>query len=396
MGMEQDRGDGRQMDIGQVSHLYRPSIGGIENYVHRLNESAEAAGHDVTTYTTDLSLTEDGSPLAAEEDVHYCETDLSVLRNPFSMALHRRLRNSSHDIYHLHNPWLLSTLVGANAIPDGATVVQTVHSAQITCNNPLVRALNVAYGPFAQYIFDRVDHNFVQGPTERAHLLDRFDLPADEVSVVPNGIRPDEYDVSEAAVERFQAEHGLAPDVPTVLYVSRLIPEKNPGVFVDAIAEHLVDTPVQALLVGTGDPAFEQSIHGRTDGRTTFCSNLEFEELKAAYHASDVFVFLGTWEGLPTVILEAMLARLPVIATSVGAIPDALDDGHNGTLVSSSPDAEAVATAIRYYLDHPAVRQAIGNRNRARVRNEYAWEEVAEAILSEYKELLSGREIVAE
>lgn len=376
------------MHIAQVSHLYRPSIGGIENYVHRLNGSAREAGHSVTTYTTDLSLSNDDSPLETDDQVHYCSSELAPLRNPLSIDLYRQVRDSDADIYHLHNPWFLSTLVAATAIPDDVPTVMTVHSAQITSNNKFVRALNVAYKPLAEYIFDQVDHSFVQGETEKRRLLDRFDLPSRDVSVVPNGIHPSEYDVSEQAVADFQERYGLDPEVPTVLYVSRLIPEKNPSVFVDAISDHLGDRDVQALVIGDGEQDFVGDLRARADDRIQFLSNLEFETLKASYHASDLFVFLGTWEGLPTVILEAMNARLPIISTPVGAIADAVTDGENGTIVSSPPDARSVGTAIRYYLDLPGVRAEVGEHNRQLVSESYAWDGVADSILTKYKELV--------
>lgn len=376
------------MQISQISHLYRPSIGGIENYVHRLNMSTREDGHTVTTYTTDLSLSNDQSPLNTGEQVRYCETNVSPLRNPFSIELYQRVRNSQADIYHLHNPWFLPTLEAAKAIPEESPTVMTVHSSQITSNSPVVRGLNIAYKPFAQYIFNRVDHNFVQGKTEKQRLLDRFDIHPDEISVVPNGIHPDEYDVPDQAVTEFQDEYDLDPELPTVLYVSRLIPEKNPSVFIDAVSDHLANKNLQALIVGTGEDDFVASLQAKADDRLQFLSNLEFEQLKAAYHASDLFVFLGTWEGLPTVILEAMNARLPIISTPVGAIADAVTDGENGTIVSSPPDGRAVATAVRYYLDLPNERATVGERNRELVHETYQWNRIAEAILTKYKELV--------
>jgi glycosyltransferase involved in cell wall biosynthesis len=90
------------------------------------------------------------------------------------------------------------------------------------------------------------------------------------------------------------------------------------------------------------------------------------------------------------VILEAMNARLPVIATPVGAIPDAVVDGENGVTVSSPPSSEAVADAIRHYLDDPEHREVVGRRNRQLVHKEYAWDGVAEQILRKYKELVAG------
>jgi len=378
------------LSIAQVTHVYRPSIGGIENYVHRLTESIRDTDHEVTTYTTDLSLASDASPLGADGSVQYCDTTVSPLRNPLSVELHRRVARSDHDIYHLHSPWFLSSLFAAHAVPTDATVVMTVHSAQIRSNSALVRALNTVYDPLARYVFKKVDHSFVQGRTERERLLDRFDLASETVSIVPNGIHPEEYDMPDTVVNDFYHQHGIDPDRPVALFVSRLIPEKNPGVFVDAVTEHLEGRDVQPVIIGTGEETFVASLRERGP-EVTFLSNLEFAELKSAYHASDLFVFLGTWEGLPTVVLEAMNARLPVIATPVGAIPDTVTDGENGTLVSSPPSAREVASALRTYLDNPDRREAVGRRNRGLVRESYEWDGIAETVVRTYQELTAGR-----
>lgn len=373
------------MHVGQVSHLYRPSIGGIENYVTRVNESLQAAGHVSTTFTTDMSLENGHQPADGPGNVHYCRTTGAVLRNPLSIELYRSVRRSDFDVYHLHNPWLLPTLEAAHAVPDDAAVVMTVHSAEIKNNSWTISALNSAYKPFANYIFEAVDHNFVQGETEKHRLLNRFDVGSEDVSVLPNGIRPDDYEVPAESVVDFEADHGLDPDVPTVLYVSRLIPEKNPGVLVDAVEKHLEEQEVQVLVIGDGEPSFVEPLRRRAGNRVQFCPTLPFEELKAAYHAADLFVFLGTWEGLPTVILEAMNAATPIISTPVGAIPDTVTDPDNGRLVESPPKPAAVAAAITEFLEDPELRRAVGERNRKRVRSEYRWSDIAADIIDRYE-----------
>jgi len=375
------------MNIAQVSHCYRPSIGGIENYVYRLNESARANGHTVTTYTTDLSRHNEDSPLPTESAVHYCETTASILRNPLSIELHRRIRSSDHDLYHVHSPWFLSTLVAAHAVPEDAPVVMTVHGADIRATGPLVRGLDLAYRPLAGYVFDRVDHTIALGTTERQYLLDRFDLQPSAVSVVPNGIYPEEFAVSDGALAQFCKRHRLDPDVPTILYVSRLTPEKNPRTFVDAIADHLPDRELQALVVGTGQQSMLDNLQARADDRIRYLSNLPEEALQAAYHAATVFVFLGTWEGLPTVILEAMAAGASVVTTEVGAIPDVVEEDANGQLLPESPAPRRVADAIEYYLDRPEERSAVARRNRERVEQQYHWNDVAPSILDIYKDV---------
>jgi glycosyltransferase involved in cell wall biosynthesis len=375
------------VDVAQVTHKYRPSIGGIENYVYRLNESARANDHTVTTYTTDRSLQNEASPLTAESNVHYCETTASILRNPLSIELHGKLRSSDHDLYHLHSPWFLPTLEAAHAIPNDAPAVMTVHGADIRATGPLVQGLNLAYRPLAGYVFDHVDHTIALGTTERRYLLDRFDLQPSTVSVVPNGIYPEEFDVSDSELAQFRQRHGLDPDVPTILYVSRLTPEKNPDILLDAVVDHLPSRELQVLVVGTGEQSVLDDLRARADDRVRFLSNLSFEALKAAYHTATVFVFLGTWEGLPTVVLEAMAAGAPVVTTDVGAIPDVVEDGTNGRLLPESPDPQRVADAIEHYLDRPAERAAVSRRNRERIEQRYHWDDVACSILDIYKKV---------
>lgn len=387
--MDDDDGASRvvPMKVGQVTHLHRPSIGGIENYVHRLNDHLRESGHDVTTYTTDMSLADD-SPYDRDPDAVYCDTTVAPLRNPFSLGLHRAVGRSDEDVYHLHSPYFLTSLEAAHAIPDGRPTVMTVHGT-LTDKSPTMRVLRRIYKPFAGYVFDRVDHSFVQGPTERDRLLDRYGLDSDEVTIVPNGIDTQAYDVEDGAVEAFHDTYGIDPSTPTVLYVSRLIPEKNPGVFVDAVTEHLGDREMQAVLIGSGDDGFVAELEDRADDRVVFLENLPFDDVKAAYHAADVFVFLGTWEGLPTVILEAMNGRLPIVSTTVGEVPHYLD-GDNGVLLDSPPSPSAVADAVAGYLDEPERADAVGERNRADVRANHEWRDMAAAMAATYDEVVEG------
>lgn len=374
------------MRVGQVTHLYRPAIGGIENYVHRLNRFLRGNGHDVRTFTTDLSLKNPDSPHEREEDAVYCETNVAPMRNPFSIQLYREVRKRDLDVYHLHSPYFLTSLEAAHALSDREPSVMTVHGT-LTNESPVVRALRAMYKPFSNYVFREVDHVFVQGDSERARIEARYDVDPAAVSVVPNGIDTAEFDVEDAVVDRFESDYGLREGVPTVLFVSRLISEKNPDVFVEAVSDGLADVTLDAVLVGGGEAEYAERVRSMADGRVRFLSNLEFSEVKAAYASADAFVFLGTWEGLPTVLLEAMNAGLPVVTTSVGEIPNYLEDGKSGVFVGSPPDADDVADGIRRFLDDPEEARRVGERNRAYVRENHDWDDVAVLMEEKYAEV---------
>jgi len=374
------------MDVTQVTHLYHPSFGGIENYVARLNAALDADGHTARTVTTDQSLSPGDDP-SDWPGVTYCKTTVSVVRNPFSVELYRHLRGDDSDVYHLHSPWFFPSLEAVLALPDDVPITMTIHGVHVPHTSLLSRVLDTGYGPIAQFILDRIDRIFVLGPAERRRLTDRFDVTDGQVVVVPNGIDPDAYDVPDERVRDFRDRYGLDPDRQTILFVSRLIPAKQPEILLDAVRDYL-DENVQVLVIGKGDDEFVGSLVGRADHRIRFLSNLRFEELKAAYHAADCFVALGTSEGLSTVLLEAMNARLPVITTPAGANADVVDGPEHGRVVDMHPEPRDVAEAIREILADEDERVAMGERNRELVRREYSWDTVYERIRETYEELL--------
>ena len=373
------------MKVVSISHRYRPSIGGLENYCYRLSNSLRDRGHDVSIITTDESLSNDATPLAREANTTYCETTATALRNPFSVELFRRVRRSDADIYHLHSPWYLSSLEAVHAIDDTPTVM-TVHGFQ-PMKTLLSRALEVAYRPVGRHVLNAVDRVIALGGPEERRLRSEYDVPASNVSVVPNGIHPDEHDVSQTRVEQFREKHDIDPSTPTVLFVSRLVPLKGPDVLIDALPGPLRSADLDVIVVGSGADEYVSDLEASADDRFSFLLNLPFESLQAAYHAADLFVLPTHSEGLPTVVLEAMNARLPVITSPVGALPEVLTHGTHGWLLDDPTDVGEVAEAIRYYLDRPGVRRDTGERNRARVRDKFDWETVAEDLEALYSDV---------
>jgi glycosyltransferase involved in cell wall biosynthesis len=376
------------MKVTHVNHHYLPMYGGLEYYTHRLCESLVGAGYRSDVVTTDESLS--GAAVPTELDgVTYCRTDASLLRNPFSLELFRHLRESDADVYHLHSPWTLSSLEAVFALPPEVPVVVTVHGFQ-PFTSLFARLVSRAYRPFAQRVFDRCDAIIVLGETEAARLHREFDVPSEKVVVIPNGIGLDEVNVAPDVVDAFRAKHGLDPATPTILFVGRLVPEKNPGLLVEALAGPLADVDCQALVIGAGDEAYAERLHALADDRIRFASGLPREELLAAYQVSDVFTLLSVSEGLPTVVLEAMHAELPVVTTPVGALPDFVTDDHGAVVpVAATPDA--LAAALRPFLTDVDHRETVGARNRELVHERFDWDRIAGDIEALYIDLVAAR-----
>jgi glycosyltransferase involved in cell wall biosynthesis len=98
----------------------------------------------------------------------------------------------------------------------------------------------------------------------------------------------------------------------------------------------------------------------------------------------DISVLTSLSEGLPNSILEAMAAGKPVVATDVGAIPDAIVDGVSGYLVPSG-DADALAGRLRILAADPEARQQFGREGRNRAQSLYSAQAAMTSLMELYE-----------
>lgn len=110
-------------------------------------------------------------------------------------------------------------------------------------------------------------------------------------------------------------------------------------------------------------------------------------EVMQLYAEADVFVLPSHREGFPMVILEAMAAGLPVVATKVGAITDAVRDGIDGFLIDAK-DGKALAERLGRFVRDPELCATLGANAFSRVRENFDREIVTESLRSLYRELM--------
>jgi glycosyltransferase involved in cell wall biosynthesis len=114
------------------------------------------------------------------------------------------------------------------------------------------------------------------------------------------------------------------------------------------------------------------------------------EDIPAVLREADLFVLSSLYEGFGLVLLEAMAARLPVIATKVGPVPEVVLDEATGLLVPPA-DPEALAAALSRLLVAHELGRMMGNADRQRVENSISADKMARSTEKLYDELLSSR-----
>ena len=159
-----------------------------------------------------------------------------------------------------------------------------------------------------------------------------------------------------------------------VLSVGRLVAVKGHGVLIEAIATLAREGADVALtLVGDGPrrAALEQVArrHGVTD-RVRFTGRVGQDAISAHYAAADVFCLSSFAEGVPVVLMEAMASGVPVVATRINGIPELIEDGESGLLVTPGR-ADLLAAALRDMLGDDSRRAALAAAGRKRVAADF-------------------------
>ena len=235
-----------------------------------------------------------------------------------------------------------------------------------------------------------------------------YGVPPARVRIIHNGIDLHQYrpvedpDVLHA--------HGIAPDVPFVLFVGRITRQKGIIHLVNAI-RHIRGGAQVVLCAGAPDTpeiaremteAVERARAG-SDRRIIWIQEmLPKEQVISLYTHAAIFVCPSVYEPFGIINLEAMACGTPVVASAVGGIPEVVEHGETGFLVPSeaisSSDVEPqhpeqfsrdLASAVNTLLEDPDVRAAMGRKARVRVEQHFAWPSIARQTLEFYEDLVA-------
>lgn len=348
-----------------------PDRGGIPTFLQMLRGGALAETHDVTLLNVAHAGTPEGGRLT-----------VGNLRRTFGDALAVWRGAADHDVVHIHSALAPSVTVVRAALlawaarASGAAVVVHAHGGNIQtwldrrANRVLMRAAMLPA------------HRVVAVWTAGEQAL-RTVLPQGKVCLVDNGVPLGEVPHRDGDREP-----------PRILYVGLLTPRK--GVLdLAAASEILRERGVSHelhLLGGTPDegPEAEAAVRGNLPSWTHLLGTRDPAEMSAAYADADVFCLPSWWEAMPLSVLEAMASGLPVVATDVGDIGRAVQDGTTGFVVPAQ-DPARLADALESLLSDAGTRAAMGAASRRRVEDHFSADVTAHGIERIYLEVGRSR-----
>jgi len=267
--------------------------------------------------------------------------------------------------------------------PEGPKLVST-------CHNWLTDSLKLmVYELLDKLTLHQFDHVVAVSPPLDRELA-AAGIPPDRHSVIDNGLDLGQ-SLSPEQREDLRRSLGVAPAEPMLLAIGRLDPWKAYDRLLEAMARLGPDRRARLVLVGDGelrDALESQARELGVDRRVTFAGYRT--DVGQLLLAADLFVISSRKEGLPMVLLEAMAAGLPVVATRVGAIESTLEQGAAGALVPSE-DSGRLAAAIGELLDAPERRLELGRRGHAAHQARFSRRAMGQRYIALYRQLLGGR-----
>ena len=373
------------MRIALVSPYAWAATGGVNNHIRHLAEEFVQRGHDVHIVAAGKTstMTEGVCPVTTIGRPIPLPVSGSVARITLSLRVAGKVREllerERFDIVHVHEPFMPNLPIQFLRYST-AVNVGTFHAA---------RESNLFY-IYGRRLIKRwqtkLDGKIAVSQAAVQHIQKYF---PGYYNIIPNGV-----DVAHFAREAAPLPE-FADGKLNVLFVGR--PEKRKGLrfliraFV-GVQRQLPDT--RLIIVGAGDfSRYERTVRNAKLRDVTFHSHVAFDELPRYHHSAHVFCAPNTgFESQGIVLLEAMAAGLPIVASNIDGFAGVVTHGVEGLLVRPE-DPQALAAALIAVLSDPDRRASMASHGRDRAQF-YAWDRVSQQVLTYYERLIYERQLI--
>lgn len=374
-----------------VTHLIKATrLSGAERHLLILLPRLKALGVNVRL----LLLTEPSNPMEgmiAQAEAAGIPTQRVPIERGLDVRAYGRVANALRaqpfDILHthlIHADTLGMLLAWRGRVP---VLISTRHNDDAFRHRLPIRALNA------------LNWRTLKAGIVISEALAGFNVsvegaPTRKIHVIPYGMThaPLTSDMVAAARAALRAELGVPSDAPLVGMMCRLTEQKGVPYGIAGFAQVAHDFP-QAHLLIAGDGELRDSLQAQAQA-AGLAARVHFVGWRAdsvtTLAGLDVFLMPSLWEGFGLVLLEAMAARLPIVASHVSAIPEIVQHGETGYLVAAR-DEGAIAHALRLLLADRSLRAYLGQNGEDRLEQHFSAQVMATRTQAVYAACLTAK-----
>lgn len=388
------------MKILMLTWEYPPRIvGGISRVVEGLSRSLTELGNEVHVITNEMP----GFPIedsdrgvfvhrvSIESPTPNFHTWVMMMNHYFSKRAGRLAKSvGQFDVVHVHD-WLV--------LPSGAeaksfspsTMVTTLHSLEFRRSGRVDTPEGKMVDSLEWWATYESSIIIVCSKSMMADTLAHFKVPRDKIRTIPIGIDPSRFQNRNVDRNRVRSRYGIGVGEKLILFVGRLTNQKGCEYLIRAIPYVARYFNVKLLIAGDGYLRSDLELTASSAGvrsRTIFAGYVGDEDLTDLFLSSDLMVIPSVYEPFGVVALEAMSARLPVVASNVDGLAEIVNHEENGILVFPR-DSSSIAWGISRVLSDPGnTARMIDNAVRD-VHSRFSWKAVAVETLNAYTEAMS-------
>ncbi|MFX0141379.1 MAG: glycosyltransferase family 4 protein [Candidatus Hodarchaeota archaeon] len=350
------------MKILHVHPTYTSIKGGVERHIEGLSKYQATRGHQIRILTTEKG-----------HNFKYSNNQISVHRVHKLSSL---FSTDSYDVIHVHGyrvPW--ANIFG---------LLQKLRKQKVVLTTHGIYPPRSRKDAFAKKLYDNVlggvnvklfDACIALTPETESALLE-LRAPQEKIWIIPNSIDTERFKKI-VSPGLFHSQYNIPFDKKIILYVGRIDWNKGLDLSIRSFSNVLMDVPDAIMVLVGGDYGYSTCLKDLTNklnisDKVFFVGEVSENALYSAYAATDVFLLTSVYEGLPTVVLEAMACGVPVIASNKGGTSHVIEHGKDGFLTEFG-NVMDTARFITNLLRNQKLRSVIGNNGKELVEKKYSW-----------------------
>ncbi len=389
------------MNILVLAWEFPPRIvGGISRHVAELYPELVKLGHVIHLVTVEV----EGAPsYELVEGIHVHRIPVSSSADFFQWVDHMNQGMEAEgedlmaqgwvfDLVHAHD-WLVADAAIALKHLFKVPIVATIHATESGRHNGIhtqeqryIRDREFALSYDAWRVIVCTDYM-------RQEVSRVFELPADKIHVIFNGIRPEKKQLkfdTHAFRQRFAAD-----EEKIVYYVGRMTYEKGLSVFLRAVPHIIAEmsSKVKFVLIGGGKiDSLQRQVWDLGIGQScSFTGFMPDEDLDRFQQIADCAVFPSLYEPFGIVALESFAARVPVVVSNTGGFPEVVQHEKTG-VVTQVNDDYSLAEGILSVLKNPIFAKQLTEKAYLDLQRRFSWPQLAQQTLQVYEQVLKERQ----
>lgn len=345
--------------------------GGAQRYVYDLALAAKASGDEVVVAHGEGRALPDKLQAAGIKTtfIPALGRDINpLLDTTVFFSFYKLFQQEQPDVVHLNSPKASGLGALAGRLVGIKKIIYTAHGWAFNETRPVWQKVVIRFLSWLTIVLCHQVIVIAQSELDQAPALTQ--RGAKKIKLIYNGLAPPVF------LNRAEARASLDPEVKEgdiwLGTIAELHPNKGLSYGLIAMVKLKTSQPNRRwLIIGEGEKRAElEKLIGElglTDQVKLIGARIEAAKYLPAF---DIYFCPSVKEGLPYVLLEAGAAGLPVVATTVGGIPEIISDGHSGLLVSPA-QPQALAQALQQLLANPTLRTQYGQNLKHKVETDF-------------------------